>query len=498
MDVTIGQLIDSKYRIVRLLGQGGMGAVYEGENVRIHHRVAIKVLHAGIATNSDAIERFEREAQAAGKIGSDHIVEVFDLGELQNSARYMVMEYLEGENLSQRIQRHGRMPPEAIAPIMMQLLEGLGAAHTAGIVHRDLKPDNVFLVRSKSGVDFVKIVDFGVSKFNKLSGDSAMSMTRTGAVIGTPYYMSPEQAKGAKTTDHRSDLYSVGVVLYECATGQVPFQADTFNELMFKIVLETPPDPETLVQGLDPRFAAIIRKAMAREADARFQSAAEFQAAISGWLHVRGPLPSGAFAPMHGQAAGHLGGQMPFSASAPNAPNASSAFGVTPTVPAPPHPVLSQTNGSLPNIAPPVSSTQSPLTKGAKGSGAILVAVALALILVVIGGGVAAVKLVKGKSTASNALTTATTAVLPPPEPPPMPPAVAATTTASAPSVTATATSSASARATTTAPVATAPAPTSTARSGSRAAAGTAKPATSAPAAAGTVQVKGRTIRTDL
>src|SRR4051794_39799677 len=123
MDVTIGQLIDKKYRIVRLLGEGGMGAVYEGENVRIHHRVAIKVLHAGIATRGDVVERFEREAQAAGKIGSDHIVEVFDLGELGNGARYMVMEYLEGENLSARIQSAGRMTAEAIVPIMMQLLE---------------------------------------------------------------------------------------------------------------------------------------------------------------------------------------------------------------------------------------------------------------------------------------------------------------------------------------------------------------------------------------
>jgi serine/threonine-protein kinase len=303
MDVTIGQLLDKKYRIVRLLGEGGMGAVYEGENVRIHHRVAIKLLHAGIATNQAVVERFEREAQAAGKIGSEHIVEVYDLGDLPTGARYMVMEFLDGENLTQRVTRSGKMTPQDVAPVMLQLLEGLKAAHHAGIIHRDLKPDNIFLTKAKKGGgDFVKIVDFGVSKFNQMSGDSAMSMTRTGAVIGTPYYMSPEQAKGAKNTDHRSDLYSAGVVLFECITGQVPFLADTFNELMFKIVLEPPPDPEKMVPGLDPTFAAIVRKGMAREADHRFQSADEFAQAIADWMAQRpvaiGAPPQSARGPM--------------------------------------------------------------------------------------------------------------------------------------------------------------------------------------------------------
>jgi serine/threonine protein kinase len=284
MDLEIGQLLDNKYKIVRLLGEGGMGAVFEGENVRIHHRVAIKVLHPNVAADSGARERFEREAQAAGHIGSEHIVEVFDLGELPSGARYMVMEFLAGEPLSGRVEKLGRITPEAMAPLMLQLLEGLGAAHVAGIIHRDLKPENVFLQRAKGGLDFVKIVDFGVSKFNHLSGGSAMSMTRTGAVVGTPYYMSPEQVKGEKTIDHRTDLYSVGVVLFECITGQLPFQADSFNELMFKIALEPPLDPEKVVPGLDPAFAAILRKSTARAANDRYQSAEEFSQAIAEWM----------------------------------------------------------------------------------------------------------------------------------------------------------------------------------------------------------------------
>jgi len=247
MSLQAGQIIEGKYRIVRLLGEGGMGAVYEGENVRIHRRVAIKVLHSAVASNVDAVQRFEREAQAAGRIGSDHIVEVIDLGNLPDGDRFMVMEYLDGESFSQRIQGRGRLSPAEASGIMIQLLEGLAAAHGAGIFHRDLKPDNVYLLRSKKGQgDFVKILDFGISKFNKLNKDSGMSMTRTGAVMGTPYYMSPEQAKGSKDMDHRSDLYSAGVMLYEAITGQVPFNAETFNELIFKIVLETPAPPQQL------------------------------------------------------------------------------------------------------------------------------------------------------------------------------------------------------------------------------------------------------------
>ncbi len=287
MSLEPGQVIEGKYRILRLLGEGGMGAVYEGENVAIQRRVAIKILHSAVASNGDAVSRFEKEAQAAGKIGSDHITEVLDLGTLPNGDRFMVMEYLDGVTLSKRIQDRTRLTAAEAAPIVVQLLEGLGAAHEAGIIHRDLKPDNVFLLKSKAGrKDFVKVLDFGISKFNQLSGDSAMSMTRTGAVMGTPYYMSPEQAKGSKDITAQSDLYSVGVILYEAITGQVPFNADTFNELIFKIVLEAPPPPENFAPELDPGFSALIKKAMAREKEQRFQSALEFQQALVQWMQT--------------------------------------------------------------------------------------------------------------------------------------------------------------------------------------------------------------------
>jgi len=276
-----GEILDGKYRIVRPIGEGGMGTVYEGENTRIRRRVAIKVLHAAVAEKQDVVQRFEREAQAAGRIGSEHIVEVLDLGNLHSGERYMVMEFLDGEDFTQRIKRLGRLTPEQVAPLLVQVLEGLAAAHDAGIIHRDLKPDNIYILQRGGGrTDFVKLLDFGVSKFSAL--DDEMSMTRTGAVMGTPYYMSPEQAKGSPI-DVRSDLYAIGVVAYQMLTGRVPFNAGSFNELLFKIVLEQPEPLERVVPGLDPGFTGIVHRAMARDPEARFQSAREFQTALKAW-----------------------------------------------------------------------------------------------------------------------------------------------------------------------------------------------------------------------
>jgi serine/threonine-protein kinase len=280
MSLNIGDVIDDKYRILRLVGEGGMGAVYEGENRLISRRVAIKVLYGVASMSQDAIQRFEREAQAAGRIGNDHILEIIDLGRLPDGSRYMVMEYLDGETLGARIKRIGKMSPRELVPIFKQTLTGLQAAHDAGIVHRDLKPDNIFILKEKAGHrDFVKIIDFGISKFQDPSDHN---MTRTGTVMGTPFYMSPEQAKGVGV-DRRSDLYAVGAMLYEAVSGSVPFDGKTFNELMFKIVLSDPRPLNEMVPDLDPGFASVVLKGMARDAQHRFQSAREFSSALDRW-----------------------------------------------------------------------------------------------------------------------------------------------------------------------------------------------------------------------
>jgi serine/threonine-protein kinase len=280
MTLEPGTIIEGKYRIDRMLGKGAMGAVYEGENERIHRRVAIKILHTEVSDQADVVQRFEREAQAAGRIGSAHIVEVLDLGSLASGERFMVMEYLDGENLGARIKKRERMSPQEFTPILHALLEGLASAHEARIIHRDLKPDNIYLVNAKNQPDFVKILDFGVSKFTAIEND--LSKTSTGMIVGTPYYMSPEQIRAEKL-DARSDIYSVGVIVYYAVTGRLPFKATKFTELAIKITSIPAAPAESIVQ-LDPQFAAIIAKAMHRDRDMRFQSSREFQTAVEQWM----------------------------------------------------------------------------------------------------------------------------------------------------------------------------------------------------------------------
>jgi serine/threonine-protein kinase len=429
MNLETGHILDDKYRIVRVLGKGGMGSVYEGENTRIHRRVAIKVLHAHVASNSEVVLRFEREAQAAGRIGSEHIVEVLDLGHLPSGERYMVMEYLEGESLGERLKKRRRLAPQIIAPLIHQLLAGLDGAHAAEIVHRDLKPDNIFLLASRGGQrDFVKVLDFGVSKFNALERESGA--TRTSSVLGTPFYMSPEQAKGGEV-DKRSDLYAVGVILYQCVTGRLPHQGGTFDELAFKIALEPPEPAELVVPGLDPAFAAIVRKAMGREPTERFQSAGEFQRALGNWMMT--------------------------SALAPGSDLTASSAGLLPVSA---DDLLAQ-SGSKPNTFPGSDSVGSlsgshhglaVTPQRARGAGP-MIAIGLAGALLFLGGTFVAYKLTRPTSAAIAAQPAIPTqlAAAPAPASPPAPSATAAVETATAAGETTTADETAAAAETATA-----------------------------------------------
>jgi eukaryotic-like serine/threonine-protein kinase len=284
--IAAGDLVDGKYRIIRTIGEGGWGVVFEGENIRTFKRVAIKVLRPHSGLTKDIIQRFEREAQAAGRIGSEHIGEVYDLGALEDGTHYMVMELLTGEELSSRL-KNGPIDGVTVAKLTLQLLDGLKAAHEAGILHRDLKPENLFLVPTRTGEEFVKILDFGISKFNA-NGPHQGSATMTGAVLGSPCYMAPEQARGLKQVDARTDLYAVGTLMFETLTGRVPFTGDNFNDLMFKIVLAPRPDPRELHPQIDPTLALIVVKAMAIDPKDRYQSADAFSAALTDWLTTQG------------------------------------------------------------------------------------------------------------------------------------------------------------------------------------------------------------------
>jgi serine/threonine-protein kinase len=410
MSLEVGQLIEGKYRIIELIGEGGMGAVYLGENVRIQRKVAIKVLHGAYSSNIEVAQRFEREAQAAGRIGNDHILEVLDLGELPGGDRFMVMEYLDGETLAHRIKRLGRMSPQQVAPLAKQMVAGLAAAHAAGIVHRDLKPENIFILKEKAGKkDYVKIIDFGISKFQPLGGD-AMKMTRTGVVMGTPYYMAPEQASGSRDADARSDLYAVGVMLYEAVTGRVPFDAPTFNQLMFQIVLSEPPPPQAVVPDLDPAFASIVSKGMARDVNHRFQSSAEFGAAIDAWLEAGTAVavpPAAAGDPVvagpQRTALLNNGQQAPAAAAAFAAP---AGLNMTPG------------RGTAGNWA----TSQAGVVIPKKSAAPLVIAAVLGGLVLIGGAGIAAVALLRGGEGTSATAASAVPPELPPPaEPKPEP-----------------------------------------------------------------------------
>ncbi|MEZ4441625.1 MAG: serine/threonine-protein kinase [Polyangiaceae bacterium] len=275
-----GQVIDGRYRIGLEIGRGAMGIVYEAQHLRLERRVAVKVLHAELASDHDSCERFEREARAAARIGSEQIVDVHDVGDFEGT-RYLVMEHLRGETLKEYFSRLAPLAPEDLLPLMTQILDGLAAAHDAGIVHRDVKPENIFLV---DGDDepAVKILDFGVSKFRDV-GASALK-SRTGVVLGTPHYMAPEQARGLRDVDRRADIFAAGIVLYEGLSGRRPFTAPNVNQLLFRIALDDVPKLGDKLPGIDPALEAIVSKATQRDPDRRYQSARQFADDVRAWL----------------------------------------------------------------------------------------------------------------------------------------------------------------------------------------------------------------------
>jgi serine/threonine-protein kinase len=280
----VGHTIGGKYHILGLLGEGGMGAVYEAENTTIGRKVAIKVLHPAQAKKKVAVKRFHQEARAAGRIGHPNICEVYDLGTLDDGSPYLVMERLVGETLSSRIAREGGMPLLDVLDILAQVLSGLSAAHELGIIHRDIKPENVFLTERAGMPPVAKLLDFGVSKviFRVVGEEEDGDLTRTGMVMGTPYYMSAEQARGERNLDGRVDVYACGVLMYEALTAKRPFTGKNYNALLMAILTGTPIPATQLRPSLPPDVDRILAKAMARRREDRYQTAAEFQAALAG------------------------------------------------------------------------------------------------------------------------------------------------------------------------------------------------------------------------
>lgn len=295
MEFSPGLRISPSLSLVRKLGQGGMGAVWVAEHLTLHTQVAVKFI-SDTTTQPGMRERFNREAAIAAQMKHPHAVQILDHGISYQGAPFIAMELLEGEDLRHRIQRLGRLSLTETSHILGQTCRALARAHSIGLVHRDIKPDNIFLIEI-DGELFVKVLDFGIARQVQTSGQSA---TATGALLGTPHYMSPEQAMSAKHVDARADLWSLAVVAYHCVTGRVPFDGDTLPAVFVAIVNGKFEPPSGLVPGLPPAIDAWFAKALARDPDSRFSSAKDladsFARAMVGasveQVAVRQPEPS--------------------------------------------------------------------------------------------------------------------------------------------------------------------------------------------------------------
>ena len=274
----VGRTAGGKYRLVRLLGSGGMGEVYEAQHSIVGRRFAIKFLHPDLAGNTEIVARFQREAQAAGSLENENIAAVVDAGSADDGAPYLVMEYLEGEDLAQLLVRTGPLPVPRAAYIMIQACRGLVAAHARNIVHRDLKPENLFICKRNDGSDLAKVLDFGIAKLH--TGGDGTGLTHTGATMGTPFYMSLEQARGAKEVDHRTDIYALGVILYEILSGAKPHPGESYNEILYHVISNEPAPLDSLRVGLPAGLATVVHKAMAREAEDRYASVVDLMEAL--------------------------------------------------------------------------------------------------------------------------------------------------------------------------------------------------------------------------
>ena len=275
----VGEIVGGKYRLLRYLASGGMGDVYEAQHTVVKRRFAIKLLHAELAAQRESLARFQREAQAAGALESENVAASVDFGIAEDGSPYIVMEYLAGESLRALADRLQRLPLSRAADLVVQACRGVGAAHKAGIVHRDLNPQNLFVCRREDGTDLVKVLDFGVAKLEAIES----AETRTGTILGTPAYLSPEQARGERTVDHRTDIYGLGAVLYELLSGKKPHPGDTHNAILHHICSQPALPLEGSQLDLPPVLVEVVHRALASDPRERQESAEALAQDLAPW-----------------------------------------------------------------------------------------------------------------------------------------------------------------------------------------------------------------------
>lgn len=269
----IGQVIGGKYRVTRMIGEGGMASVYEARHTTINRPFALKFLHPWLSSDDEWLERFHREASAGGALTSEHVAAILDVGVIADGAPYILMEMLQGEDLGQCLAREVTLKPAEAIDVITQACYGLTIAHQAGVIHRDLKPENLFLCPRHEGGLLVKVLDFGIAKLRNVQLTHA---TRAGMVMGTPYYMSPEQARGRGGVDHRTDLYALGVMLYELLSGEKPYVGDDHGAVLNQIVGAPTPDLREVCPTLSAELSAVVQRAIAKSPNERFQTAGDF------------------------------------------------------------------------------------------------------------------------------------------------------------------------------------------------------------------------------
>jgi serine/threonine-protein kinase len=277
--VPIGGIVDGKYRVERILGMGGMGCVVQATHVQLLAPVAIKFVLESDAGDPDVSARFLREARAASALSSEHVARVTDVGTLPSGTPFMVMDYLEGETLEDRLEK-GTLSVDDIVQVLIQTCEALSEAHARGIVHRDIKPANLFLVARPTKSLFVKVLDFGISRVSDPRLAVREGLTGTAAIMGTPHFMAPEQMTSSKAADARADIWALGVTMYRALSGRYPFDAATLMELGSLVLSTDAPPLERVVPGIAPPLAAIVRRCLEREPARRYASAAELHAAL--------------------------------------------------------------------------------------------------------------------------------------------------------------------------------------------------------------------------
>jgi eukaryotic-like serine/threonine-protein kinase len=373
MDFEPGVFVTPTIRLVRLLGQGGMGSVWVADHGGLHTQVAVKFMAEELATNEDAVRRFTREAAAAARVKSPHIVQVFDHGVTDRGIPYIVMELMEGHDITHQVEKHGPLSVVATAHVLAQACRALQKAHDAGIIHRDIKPDNVFLT-DPDGEPFVKVLDFGIAKDSKMT---ELGMTGTGAMVGTPYYMSPEQVMSAKHVDHRTDVWAITLVAYYALTGAVPYTADNLGALCVEICSGNVAAPTTFRPDLGPAVDAFFAKALTRDINQRFQTARDLAAAFD---QLANRAPSFVDAPTYDG----VGSMVPATPGAAGLSASQGAIRPGGSLPGGPSGVAGQTLSDLSASAP---GTAAPQAGRSGGSKAALVAIPVVLLL---GGALAA------------------------------------------------------------------------------------------------------------